>query len=310
MKKGLWLLVFSVMVSCGALKKTTPETVKATVTYLASDELNGRGSGSEGIEKAASFIENNFKKNKLKPYFNSYRDTLSNFDTSRGVAFNVVGVLEGSDPKLKNEYIILGAHYDHIGRSKPVEGDSIANGANDNASGTSAVLEFSKYFGKAKTNKRSIIFALFSAEEMGLLGSKHLAKKLKENGLNLYAMLNFEMIGIPMVDKDYLTYLTGYELSNLAEVTNNYAEENLTGFLPSAKQFRLFMRSDNQPFHKEFNVPSQTYSTYDFTNFDHYHKVGDEAHLMDYEHMSKLINKFIPVIENIANTSVKELKYN
>ncbi|KAG1647483.1 DLAT [Nymphon striatum] len=198
------------------------------------------------------------------------------------IAYNMVGVIPGNDEDLKNEYIILGAHYDHIGVTKSESDDTIANGANDNASGTATVLELARYFGSTKTNKRSIIFALFSAEEQGLLGSKHLAQKLRDQNLNLYTMLNFEMVGVPMVGKDHLMYLTGYELSNLAEVSNSYSDVKVAGFLPKAKEFNLFKRSDNLPFHELFNVPSQTYSTFDFTNFEHYHKVGDEASLMDF----------------------------
>lgn len=286
---------------------TSPVEVGELMSFLASDELQGRDSGSEGIAKAASFIEGILQESRVKPYFVSYRDTLSNFNK---VAYNVVGVLEGGDANLKNEYIVLGAHYDHIGIISPEGGDEIANGANDNASGTSMLLELARYFGETRSNKRSIVFAFFSAEEKGLLGSRHLAKRLKGEGLDLYAMLNYEMVGVPMVDKDYLLYLTGYELSNLAEITNKYAGGKIAGFLPKAKGFNLFRRSDNYPFHQEFNVPSQTYSTFDFTNFDHYHKVGDETDKMDYGHMAEIINKMIPVVEGIANAPKKEIKYN
>ncbi|MEP0214174.1 MAG: M28 family peptidase [Cellulophaga sp.] len=319
MKKTFYFLGLLAIVSCSSRAQevtvdnktaTTAAEVEKIVAFLASDDLQGRMSGTEGIAEAASFIENNFKSNGVKPYFSSYKDTLTNFDASKGVAYNIVGYIEGTDPKLKNEVIILGAHYDHIGSAKADGDDVIANGANDNASGTSAVMEFARYFGKTKANKRSIIFALFSAEEMGLLGSKHLAKKLKKENLNLYAMLNFEMIGIPMQNKDYLTYLTGFNESNLAKISNNYAGENIAGFLPKAGEFRLFMRSDNYPFHQEFNVPSQTYSTFDFTNFEHYHKVGDEPSVMDFNHMASLINKFVPVIKGIVNSDTKEIKYN
>ncbi len=212
--------------------------------------------------------------------------------------------------RLKNEFIIIGAHYDHIGLQNEENGDTIANGANDNASGTTAVLEFARYFGSLKENKRSIIFALFSGEEKGLLGSKHLAQKLKDSNLDVYAMLNFEMIGVPMVDKDHSLYLTGYQLSNLAEITNTYAHKNLVGFLPKAKEFNLFRRSDNASFHDLFNVPSQTYSSFDFTNFDYYHKVGDEASKMDFIFMSTIVNEMIPVLSGIVNSSTKEIKYN
>lgn len=287
-------------------KKTfsNKEKVKEIMDFLASDELQGRDTGSEGIAKAADFIASSFESNGVAPYFFSYRDTLVNFDRP---AFNIVGVVEGNDPLLKNQFIIVGAHYDHIGTIQEVDGDNIANGANDNASGTATVLELARYFGNARTNRRSIIFALFSAEEKGLLGSKHLAQKLKEQNLNLYTMLNFEMVGVPLKGRNYEMYVTGYQNSNLAEICNRYAKENLVGFLPSAADMNLFQRSDNYPFHTEFKVPAQTFCTFDFTNFDHYHKVGDENDLMDFDHMASIINKSIPVLEGIANSTNKEI---
>lgn len=285
---------------------STVERAGGIITYLASDELKGRETGTEGIEMAAEYIEEIFENNGIRPYFESYRDTLTNFEKP---AYNVVGYIEGTDKKLKNEFVIIGAHYDHIGAADPVSDDIIANGANDNASGTTAVLEFARYFGKFGKNKRSIIFALFSAEEKGLLGSKHLAKRLKNQNLNLYAMLNFEMVGVPLVGKDYFMYVTGYEESNLADICNGYAKEKLVGFLPTAKEFNLFQRSDNYPFHKEFGVPSQTFCTFDFTNFDHYHKVGDEAAIMDFDHMALLVNKTIPILKNIINSPTREIEY-
>lgn len=286
---------------------TNAERIGELMNFLASDELQGRDSGSEGIEKAAQLIEKRFMEHGVQPYYTTYRDTLSNF---KKPAFNVVGVVEGNDPTLKNEYILIGAHYDHIGIIKGENGDAIANGANDNASGTSSVLEFARYFGQGKTNKRSLIFALFSAEEKGLLGSQHLAKKMKEADLNLYAMLNFEMTGVPLRGKDYAMYITGYNNSNLAEVSNGYAKENLIGFLPTAKEYNLFKRSDNYPFHQEFRVPSHTFCTFDFTNFDHYHKVGDENDIMDFSHMATMVNKMIPVLEGIANAVTQEVQLN
>ena len=252
---------------------TSRERIEEIMTYLSSDELKGRDSGSDGIEMAARYIEAIFRTNNIAPFFKGYRDTLSNFEKP---AFNVVGYIEGADEKLKNEFIVIGAHYDHIGIVEAKDGDSIANGANDNASGTTTVLELARHFGNAQSNRRSIIFALFSAEEKGLLGSKHLAKKLKAQNLDLYTMLNFEMVGVPLVDKNYFMYVTGYEESNLAGVGNMYVGSNLIGYLPKAKEFNLFKRSDNYAFHEVFNVPSQTFSTFDFTNFDHYHQVGDE----------------------------------
>ena len=286
---------------------STTESVAKTLSFLASDELEGRDSGSEGIEKAAVFLENLMKQNGLKPYFKTYRDTLSNFVKP---AYNIVGYLEGNDPKLKNEFVIIGAHYDHIGRIKAVNGDDIGNGANDNASGSTAVTEFVKYFGKNKSNKRSLLFVFFSAEEKGLLGSKHLAKKLRDEKMDLYFMFNFEMIGVPMKRDDMLMYITGFGKSNMADRINEISGEKLVGYIPMQTQYQLFRASDNYPFYTEFNVPAQTVSTFDFENFDFYHQPDDEFELMKPEHMAKVINKMIPVLEHMMNTSTKEIQLN
>lgn len=282
--------------------------VRSAIDFLASDELAGRETGTPGIENAASYIEKQFNKAGLQPYYKTYRDSFMVGDNN---AFNIVGLLEGNDEKLKNEYIVIGAHYDHIGHGSPVEGDSIANGANDNAAGTVGVIEIAKQLAENNNNKRSIIFALFSAEEMGLKGSEHLAKKLKQENLDLYAMINFEMIGVPMKAKDYEAYITGYENSNLGEKFNEYSGgEKILGFLPQAKQLNLFKRSDNYPFYTEFRVPAQTICTFDFSNYPYYHHVDDEASLMDVEHMAGLIEKLIPGLTSLANTEEREIKLN
>jgi hypothetical protein len=284
------------------------ENVIKTLSYLTSDELEGRDSGSEGIEKAAVYLENLLKENGVKPYFKTYRDTLSNFDKP---AFNIVGFIEGTDIKLKNEFVVIGAHYDHIGMlQNGVNGDVIVNGANDNATGTTAVTEVAKYFAKFKNNKRSILFVFFSAEEKGLLGSKHLAAKLKEQKMDLYFMFNFEMIGVPMKDKGMDFYLTGFGKSNMATTMNDYAGEKLVGYLPIETKYMLFRASDNYPFFTEFNVPAQTVSTFDFENFEFYHQPDDEFELMDTKHMTNVISKTIPVLEQMINAPKKEIKLN
>lgn len=290
-----------------ALSFTTTEELKETVYYLASDELQGRATGSEGIEKAAVYIENKLKSYNVAPYFETYRD---NYKVKNMDATNIIGFIEGTDLVLKNEVIILGAHYDHIGFGQKVEGDSIANGANDDATGVAAVLAMARYFASKKNNKRSILFTLYSGEEMGLLGSKHLSERLKQKEMNIYTMTNFEMIGVPMVDKTYDAYFTGYDLSNMALKMNDYVDFNLLGVLPKAEEFQLFYRSDNYPFYKAFNKPCHAISTFDFTNFDHYHGVGDEADKMDYGFMADLVNKLIPAYEAMSNTTISEIKMN
>ena len=235
-----------------AAYKVNELEVANTLQFLASDELEGRETGKLGLVKAADYLEQIFKNSKVKPYFKTYRDTLSTF---KGTAFNVVGYIEGTDPVLKKEFIILSAHYDHIGITKKgVNGDFINNGANDDASGTTAVAEMAKYFATAKNNKRSILFVFFAGEEKGLLGSKHLAKKLKTQDFKLYAQLNIEMIGVPM-KRDYLAYITGFDKSNMAEKINEYTGKNTIGFLPKEAEFQLFYRSDNFSFYDVFKAP-------------------------------------------------------
>lgn len=293
--------------SSKAKVEVSDAAVKQKLDYLASNELMGRATGTEGIEKAAVYIEDFFRKNNIKPYYDTYRNT---FQVDGKTGFNIVGYLPGTDPALKDEFIILGAHYDHIGIGKKVGNDSIANGANDNAAGTVAVMELADLFAETGKNKRSILFILFSAEEMGLEGSKAISRQLKEDNLDLYAMVNFEMIGIPMQGKDHLAYITGYDLSNFADKFNEYSEEKVIGFLPQAKQFNLFQRSDNYPFYQDFKVPAQTISSFDFTNYDYYHHVSDEAEKMDVAHMANVIEKVFPGLYKMANSSEKEIKMN
>lgn len=283
----------------------TSSEIKETVSYLASDDQMGRGTGSEGIDSSATYIEKQLKSYEIKPYYKTYRDY---FKANEMDAYNVIGFLEGSDADLKKEVIIIGAHYDHIGtRAKMVDNDSIGNGANDNAAGTSAVLAMARYFGTNKNNKRSLMFVLFSAEELGLLGSKHLAKKLKDEGINLYTVVNIEMIGVPFENRDYVAFATGYDMSNMAIKINEYLGSNFIGFSEIAKQYNLFKASDNYPFYEVFKLPSHTISSCDLSNYDFYHHVDDEVDKLDYEHMASLVNQLIPALVKMSNTSTKEI---
>lgn len=276
-----------------------------TLSYLTSDALRGRDTGSEGIEKAALFLENQLKDNGIKPYFSAYRDTLT---TTKAIAYNIVGKIEGTDPELKEEYVLIGAHYDHIGIVRAVNGDSIANGANDNASGVTMVSEIAKALSKEQL-KRSVLIVYFSAEEKGLLGAKHLANRLKNENFNLYVMLNFEMMGVPM-NKPYNTYLTGYHTSNMAERMNAYANDpTLVGFFEKGEQMGLFNASDNAPFYQDFKVPAQTICTFDFENFEYYHHVKDEFGQMDLHHMIKVTNELIPVVTKMVNAPKGDIHF-
>ena len=96
----------------------------------------------------------------------------------------------------------------------------------------------------------------------------------------------------------------------MAERLNVYAGSKTVGFLPMAKSYNLFQRSDNYPFYKAFNIPAHAISTFDFTNFDYYHHADDEADKMDFKHMTNFINKMIPALEGMVNVSEKEIKIN
>lgn len=321
MKKGFLLLGLFLLLGCKiqsltnttqdkteatnvAPYKTSSETISKTLAYLSSDELEGRNTGTEGIEKAAVYLEKILQDNNIKPYFDSYRDS---FEFSDYPAFNIVGYLEGTHPTLKNEFVIIGAHYDHIGIIGSDSEDKIANGANDNASGVTVVTEIAKYLSKQKLD-RSVLIVFFSAEESGLVGSRYLSKKLKNQRLNLYTMLNFEMVGVPM-QGEYLSYITGYDLSNMADKINEYGnDEYLVKFLPKSKQFGLFYASDNAPFYSEFKVPAQTVCTFDFENFNYYHHVNDEFDQMDINHITNFTNKFIPVVHRMINAPEGDIK--
>jgi hypothetical protein len=283
--------------------KVSESQVSDFLKYLSSDELEGRETGTKGIEKAAFFLENFLKKNNVKPYFKTYRDTLTNFKMP---AYNIVGVLEGTDPELKKEFVVLSAHYDHIGLEKTKQTDIVNNGANDDASGVTAVAEMAKYFSETKSNKRSILFVFFAGEEKGLLGSKSLVQKLKKQNFNLYTQLNIEMIGVPM-KRDYLAYITGFDKSNMAEKINQYTGKKTIGFLPKEAEYKLFYRSDNYSFYDVFKKPCQSVSTFDFENFDFYHHVSDEFKVMDIAHMTSFIQEFLPAVTQMTNSKTQEI---
>lgn len=217
---------------------------------------------------------------------------------------NVVGVLEGSDPKLKDEYIIYSAHYDHVGIGKPdAVGDSIYNGARDNAIGTAAVLSMAKNLAKYPT-KRSALFILFTGEEMGLLGSQYYVQN-------------------PILSLDQMIYCFntdggGYNNTSLATIAGLNRTTAKDKMIYGAKTFGLkaldidevapeeglFDRSDNVSFAK-VGIPAPTYST-GFDAFDdeinkYYHQAADEADSLDYDYLVKFYQGYILSGRSIAN---------
>lgn len=265
------------------------EETRRILSTLAADAMLGRDSRSGGYFKAAEFVTAYFDQHNIQPFYPAYRDSLF---TDGLLSYNLVGSIGDYDPQRKT--ILIGAHLDHVG-IQGATADSLYNGANDNATGSTAALQVAAYLA-TKPWKHNLLVALFSEEEKGLKGAYHLADRMKQEGVQLDYVVNFEMLGTPLSSGENQVYITGYSLSNMAEAMNAITP-NFVQFFPQAKELNLFRRSDNLPFYEAFNVPAQTLSTFDFTNFDHYHLPSDEVQFIDMEHLNQLIN-------TIANTLV------
>ena len=156
------------------------------IKYLSSDELKGRGLGTPELDEAADYIAGKFKEYGLEPMDDSYFQTFSHTFTGKGemTLKNVIAVIPGTDPKLKDSPVVVSAHYDHLGLGWPDvhQGDEgkIHHGANDNASGVAILLELAKSMGKTVRPKRTIIFAAFTGEEAGLIGSRYFVSHIKD----------------------------------------------------------------------------------------------------------------------------------
>ena len=310
MKKTLLLLIALSLQNCNVQTsfnqaeirdEITTEETRAILFTLAHDDMKGRDTNSGGFYKAADYVANYFEQHNIQPFYPAYRDSLL---TDSLTAYNLVGRIGDYDPKRKT--ILLGAHLDHIG-IKDVEGDQIFNGANDNASGSTAALQIARYLAQHQW-KQNIIVALFADEEKGLKGAYHLAERMKNEKVELAYMVNFEMIGSTLTTGENQVYITGYKLSNMANEMNAISE-NFIQFLPQAKEYNLFKRSDNYAFYQAFDVPAQTLSSFDFKNYDFYHKAGDEAEKLDVKNMNQIIGTAAFTLANLLkNDSAIEMK--
>lgn len=217
-------------------------------------------------------------------------------------ATNVIGMVEGTDPELKNEYILLSAHYDHIGYKTGTHGeDSIYNGARDNAIGVAAILSAAQGFGKYPP-KRSVIFLACTGEEKGLLGSKWFAENPPVALHKIVYNLNIDGGGYNDVTKVSIVGLhrTTAE-KHLISAVHDFGLEPIAD--PAPEQ-NLFDRSDNVSFAAK-GIPAPTFST-GFTSFDeeimkYYHQVTDEAESLDYDYLAKYFLSYVLAARRIAN---------
>lgn len=223
--------------------------------------------------------------------------------------FNVAAVIPGKTKP--SEYVVFSAHYDHIGIIQANGQDSIANGADDDASGTSAMISLAKYYKERDNNARTLIFVAFTAEEVGMYGSKYFSNNITAD--NVVAMINIEMIGKDSKFGPNTLYLTGYDRSNLGDLMQQNLKNTAFKFHPDPypKQ-NLFYRSDNAVL-AALGVPAHTFSTSQIDKDTYYHTVKDEVSTLDIDNITSSIEAIALGAEGIVNgkqtpTRVEKLK--
>jgi hypothetical protein len=329
MKRALWLAL-AAAAACAQTAPTaaqiagrlTANDLKADVSFLASDALEGRGTPSKGLDIAAEFIAAQFRRAGLEPAgddgyfqtatFSSTRPNPANLELTfeidgekikvdRGAMpipapivkpvklRNVVGVLRGSDPVLKETCLVLSAHYDHLG-VRADGADRIYNGADDDASGVATVIEAAAALAALPAKpKRSIVFVAFFGEELGEIGSQYYVRRPVFPAAKTIADVNLEQLGRtddsegPRIGQ---FNLTGFDFTTMAPVFRQAAEDAGVHAVKDEKNSDpYFARSDNAMF-AEAGIPSTTVSvTYEFPD---YHGVGDEWPKLDYDNMAKV----------------------
>lgn len=282
------------------------QELKEWITYLASDEMQGRSNGSPEMKTAAYWIANKFRENGVKP-FNPVSDMIQNYSfvSPSGTIDerNVIGIIEGTDPSLKDQFIVLSAHFDHIGIKHGAMPDSIFNGADDNAAGTCTVIGIVKTIKLLKMKPgRTIVLAAFSGEEAGMRGSRYFVSNPPVPLRNIYVDLNFEMTGHSELLGKNKYYMTGCLNSNLDDLIKKYNRRFDFQLIDTIKIANmLFYGSDNLAFSSisvddgiTLGIPSGTFAT--STLADYYHNVTDEAGLFDFDNMAGIIRYFSDLV--------------
>ena len=210
---------------------------------------------------------------------------------------NVVGIIPGKS--LPNEYVIFSGHYDHLGVNgkRAVNGDSIYNGANDDAAGTTAMIMLSKYFSALANNERTLVFAAFTAEESGGFGAQYFSKQF--DPLQVKAMFNIEMIGTESKWGKNSAYITGYEKTDMGAILQKNLQGTDFQFYPDPyTDQNLFYRSDNATLAR-LGVPAHTISTSKMDNEPNYHKPSDEFSTLDIANMTQIIKAIAKSAQSI-----------
>jgi len=296
-----------------------PDSIRTIISFLASDQLKGRFTGSNEADSAAKFIAVEFQRAGLSPvasmdgYFSEFRFIDREHKDTKGL--NIIGAIEGKSKK--EELIIFCAHYDHIGTlsTNPFPGfpvnvkkdpwDTIYNGANDNASGTAALIMLARYFKSSQINERTILFIAFSGEEQGTIGSGEFSTRFDPT--DVVAVINIEMIGRGLFNKNDNPFITGGQFSNLREILNRRLKDQEIG--PGGRKIafkkdpyadeNLFSRSDNYPFARK-GVPAHTLMLTKPTDV-YYHSVKDETNTLNFQNMSLIIKAIAISTEGLVS---------
>ncbi|WP_371376092.1 M20/M25/M40 family metallo-hydrolase [Thalassotalea aquiviva] len=206
---------------------------------------------------------------------------------------NVIGVLPGKSKP--NEVVIYSAHYDHLGLNPGGEGDVIFNGADDDASGTAAVINLAEYFTKQNNNERTLMFVAFTAEEIGGYGSKYFSEQLDPN--SIVAMINIEMIGKPSKFGAGTIWMTGPDKSDLRTLLNaQLKDKNIEIYPDPYPEQKLFYRSDNATLAR-LGVPAHSFSSTQLDKDKYYHSVSDDISSLD-------LDSFHLVVEQLATSTL------
>ena len=280
---------------CGIANAQSPQQERLTkhVYFLASDSLQGRGAGTIDADKAARYIVQQFEEIGVEPYFKEgFYQPFEKYGTN--TYKNIVGVIPGNDPVLKDEYIIIGAHYDHLG----IRDNKIYNGADDNASGTATIIEMARIL-KSQQNslKRSVIVVAFDAEEKGLWGSEHLSKQLDLSKIKL--MMSIDMVG--WLEKGKTLQLQGTAtIKNGKRLLREEAERMHLDIKPKDFETSIFGATDTQSF-----AEKGVATLYVTTGLKSpYHKPEDDAELIDYKGLDRVADYMADVTMRCATDEV------
>jgi hypothetical protein len=292
-----------------SLPPALQQEIHADMQFLADDELHGRGSATRDEHIAALFAAAQLQSLGLEPGGDNgtflqkipvpvpLQEPRPGFeDTSRKETWNAVAILRGSTAP--NEVILLTAHLDHLGIGPAVKGDSIYNGADDDASGTTAVLTLAHILATGPRPRRTIIFALFGSEEIGAFGSKSFLQHPPMPLSSIVANLEFEMIGRPdhAVAPGTL-WLTGFDLSNLGPELAKHGAHLVNDPHP---QEHFFQRSDNYALAKQ-GIIAHTVSSYGMHK--DYHQPSDELSTIDFTHMTNAIASMVGPIRWLVDST-------